>query len=129
MAGGDTEVGGNGSVYWRARHFDERQSKRKLKCKPNGQQHKNAEIDVDNDEALGKDDDTKVNDVGNRLGHPGFFGVTLRFATLADAQAACTRAGQNVQSDPGGFYVKIRVPAKNRDNPNADPPFEVKVEW
>src|SRR5262245_29963251 len=49
MAGGDTEVGGNGSVYWRARHFGKGQSKRKLKCKPNGQQHRNDEIDVDND--------------------------------------------------------------------------------
>jgi hypothetical protein len=129
MAGGDTEVGGNGSVYWRARHYGEKQSKRKLKCKPQGQQHKNDEIDVDSNEALGRDGDTNVNDVGNRFQHPGFFGVTLRFATEADAQAACTEAARNVQSAPGGFYVRILVPAKNRSNPNVDPPFEVKVEW
>jgi hypothetical protein len=60
MAGGDTEVGGNGSVYWRARHYGQGQSRRKLKCKDTGQQHRNDEIDVDSDEALGRDEPTSV---------------------------------------------------------------------
>jgi hypothetical protein len=126
MAGGDTEVGGNGSVYWRARHFGRGQSKRKLKCKPNGQQHKNDEIDVDNDEALGRDADTDVTDIGDRLGQRGSFLVTLRYPTRADADAAISQAQI---SESGAVLVKIKVPAISRSRPNDDPPFEVKVEW
>ncbi len=126
MAGGDTEVGGNGSVYWRARHFGKGQSKRKLKCKPNGQQHRNDEIDVDNDEALGRDADTAVADVGERLNARGNFVVTLRFATRAAADAALAQA-QITES--GVVLVQLKVPAIARNRPNEDPPFEVKVEW
>jgi hypothetical protein len=128
MAGGDTGVGGNGSVYWRSRHYGSNQTKRKLKPKPAGP-HNNDEIDLDSDEALGKDAATDVKDVGDRFGHKGFFLVTLRYETLQDAQAAGAWVAQNVQPGPGGYYLRVRVKAIDRSNPEAKPPLEIMVEW
>ena len=126
MAGGDTEVGGNGSVYWRARHFGKDQAKRRFRWRSRGQRHKNDEIDVDNDEALGCDEDTPATDVGNRLGHKGSFMVTLRYGSREDAQAALDQAQI---TGTGPFFVKVLCPSITRTNPTEDPPFEVKVEW
>jgi hypothetical protein len=53
--------------------------------------------------------------------------VTLRYPTRADAEAALAQAQYQ---GTGPVLVKIKVPAiPDRKNPNADPPFEVKVEW
>jgi hypothetical protein len=130
MAGGDTEVGGNGSVYWRARHYDDDgQSKRKLKCKPKDQKdHKNDEIDVDGDNAaLGRDEATAATAIGARVGQRGSFVVKLRYRTRADWEAALKEV--EFEGD-GPVVVKLKVPAiTTRKNANEDPPFEVKVEW
>jgi hypothetical protein len=78
---------------------------------------------------LGRDEDTAVEDVGRRLGHAGYFCVTLRYRTMADARAAGEWVAQNVKPGDGGFLLSIRVPAIKRESPNEDPPFEVMVEW
>jgi hypothetical protein len=129
MGGGDTGVGGNGSVYWRTTHYGRDQQKRRLRTKPAGQPHGNDEIDIDNNDAFGKDAETDVAEVGARLGHRGYFLVTLRFRTMKEAEAAGAWVAQNVRPGLGGFLLTVRVPAIDRSDPQVDPPFEVRVEW
>lgn len=130
MAGGDTQVGGNGSVYWKATHYDSSQKKRQLKTKTKGDvPHASDEIYITNDEVLGRDGETAVTDVGARLGHRGYFLVTLRYRTMQEAEEAGSWVAQNVRPARGGYYLTVRVPVINRDSPKEDPPFEVKVEW
>jgi hypothetical protein len=128
MGGGDTQVGGNGSVYWRSVHYDNAQNKRKMKVK-SGPQHGNDEIDLSQDDAFGKDEDTQVTEVGARLGHRGFFIVTLRYQTMDEARAAGEWVAANVRPGLGGFLLTVRVPAINRTSPMQNPPYEVKIEW
>jgi hypothetical protein len=130
MAGGDTQVGGNGSVYWRSSHYDDHNRKKKLKLKDAKQQlHGSDEIDCNGDEACGRDGDTPVTEVGARLGHKGYFLVTLRYRTMKEAEDAGAWVAQNVRPGQGGFLLTIRVPAIQRETPEVDPPYEVKVEW
>lgn len=130
MAGGDTQVGGNGSVYWRASHYDDNQRKRRFRLRGEKQQRQGSdEIDVNGDDCCGRDGDTPVEEVGARLGHRGFFLVTLRYRTMQEAEAAGAWVAQNVRPGQGGYLLTVRVPAINRENPNIDPPYEVKVEW
>lgn len=129
MAGGDTEVGGNGSVYWRATHYDDKRKKRKLRVRSGQQPHGSDEIDCERDEACGRDGETPVAEVGARLGHKGYFLVTLRFKTMKEAAEAGAWVAENVRPGMGGFLLTVRVPAISRTNPQVDPPFEVRVEW
>lgn len=128
MAGGDNGTGGNGSVYWKATHYGLNQQKRKITVK-SGQNQNNDEVDLDQNDALGRDADTAVADVGKRLGHKGFFLVTLRYRTMEEARQAGDWVAANVRPAPGGFYLSVRVPVINRAAPRDDPPFEVMVEW
>jgi hypothetical protein len=77
----------------------------------------------------GRDGDTPVAEVGARLGHRGYFLVTLRYRTMQEAEDAGPWVAQNVRPGQGGFLLTVRVPAIQRENPNLDPPYEVKVEW
>jgi len=129
MAGGETQVGGNGSVYWRSAHYDEYKNKKKFKLRSAKQQHGSDEIDFDGDDACGRDGDTPVAEVGARLGHRGYFLVTLRYRTMKEAEDAGPWVAQNVRPGQGGFLLTIRVPAIQREEPQVDPPYEVKVEW
>ena len=129
MPGGDTEVGNNGSVYWRSTHYGTGPKPRKLKCKKTGDPHRNDEIDVDGDDALGKDTDTTLQQVGERFGHAGFFRVTLRYKTEAAAKGAGVWGSPNLTPVGTEFHFIVRVPAIPRDNHSDDPPFEVKVQW
>jgi hypothetical protein len=128
MAGGDNGTGGNGSVYWKATHYGSNQQKRKLKVKT-GTAHNNDEIDLDEDDALGRDETTLVANVGERLGHKGYFLVTLRYRTLEEARQAGDWVAANVRLGPGGYLLSIRVPVIDRASPRENPPFEVMVEW
>jgi hypothetical protein len=128
MGGGDTQVGGNGSVYWRSTHYDGSKKKRKMKVK-SGSKHGNDEIDLGQDDAFGRDEDTKVTEVGARLGHSGFFLVTLRYQTMDDARLAGAWVAEHVRPGEGGFILTVRVPAIDRSSPDQNPPYEVKVEW
>ena len=129
MGGGDNGTGGNGSVYWKTTHYDDNQQKRRLRPKATGQPHGNDEIDLERNEALGRDADTAVAEVGARLGHPGFFRVTLRYRSMKEAQQAGDWVAANVREDAGGFLLEIKVPVIDRRAPMDDPPFEVVVEW
>ena len=128
MAGGNTEAGGNGSVWWKVRHFDEsgKTKKQKAAASPTGQ------VVVDEvrtgDEVEGHDD-TPVRDVGKRLGHAGDFVVRLRYETMEQARKAGEWVAQNVKSGPGGYYLEVLVPAINREKPADNQPFEVRVDW
>lgn len=128
MAGGDNGTGGNGSVYWKATHYGNDQRRRKMKLKTGGS-HGNDEIDVDQDDALGRDEATAVSQVGERLGHTGFFLVTLRYSTLEQAQQAGDWVAANVRPGSGGYLLTVKVPVINRARPRDNPPFEVMVEW
>jgi hypothetical protein len=129
MAGGDTQVGGNGSVYWRSTHYDDQYKKKKFKVKTEKQAQGNNELDFDGEDVCGRDGDTPVAEVGARLGHRGYFLVTLRYRTMQEAEDAGPWVAQNVRPGQGGFLLTVRVPAIQRENPNLDPPYEVKVEW
>jgi hypothetical protein len=129
MGGGDNGTGGNGSVYWKTTHYDDNQQKRRMRPKGVGQPHGNDEIDLDRDEALGRDAGTAVAEVGARLGHQGFFRVTLRYRTMEEAQQAGAWVAANVRPGPGGFLLEVRVPVIDRQAPMDNPPFEVMVEW
>jgi len=129
MGGGDNGTGGNGSVYWKTTHYDDNQQKRKQKVKAAAQPHGNDEIDLDHDEALGRDANTAVAEVGARYGLKGFFRVTLRYRTMQEAQQAGDWVAANVRPGPGGFLLEVKVPVINRQAPMENPPFEVMVEW
>jgi hypothetical protein len=129
MGGGDNGTGGNGSVYWKTTHYDDDSQKRKLKVRTTGQPHGNDEIDLDASEALGRDANTAIAEVGTRLGHTGFFRVTLRYRTMQEAQQAGAWVAENVRPGPGGFLLEIKVPVIDRQAPMDNPPFEVMVEW
>jgi hypothetical protein len=129
MGGGDNGTGGNGSVYWKTTHYDDNQRKRRLRVKTTGQPHGNDEIDLDRDEALGRDANTAVAEVGARFNQAGFFRVTLRYRTMQEAQQAGDWVAANVRPGPGGFLLQVRVPVIDRQAPMDNPPFEVMVEW
>ena len=126
--GGDGQVGGNGSVWWKASHYKDGRKKqlRQGSSGPGGKPDKD-EVKL-SDEALGHDP-TSVGEVGERFGHKGSFLVTLRYRTKAEAAAAGQWVADNVRPGPGGYLLTVLVPAINRDSPDENPPFEVKVEW
>ena len=133
MAGGDNGTGGNGSIYWKATHYDQNQRPRKIKVKI-GPNHNNDEVDLDGNDALGRDADTAVTDAGARLGktpfpNKGYFRVRLRYGSREEARQAGDWVAANVVEEAGAFYLTVRVPAINRRQPRQDLPFEVMVEW
>ena len=80
------------------------------------------------DAVLGHDP-TLVKDAGRRLGHPGWFVVTLRYRTLAEARKAGPWVAEHVRPGPGGWLLSVRVPIINRKTPDENRPFEIRVEW
>jgi hypothetical protein len=74
-------------------------------------------------------DSTNVRDAGRRLGHPGWFVVTLRYRTLAEARKAGPWVAEHVRPGPGGWLLSVRVPVINRKTPEQNRPFEIRVEW
>ena len=137
MGGGDTEVGGNGSVWWKVTHLDKEGTRKWLQS--NGQTAAAAArkgpiqkpgpdgVSVA-DEVVGHDS-THVKDAGRRLGHPGWFVVTLRYRTLAEAKKAGSWVAEHVRPGPGGWLLSVRVPVINRKKPEENGPFEIRVEW
>jgi len=128
MAGGDNGTGGNGSVYWKATHYGPKQQKRRINVK-SGQDHNDDEVDLAQNDALGRDKSTDVKDVGARFNQSGFFRVTLRYQTMDEARQAGDWVAANVKADTGGFYLTVKVPVIDRGAPRDNPPFEVMVEW
>jgi hypothetical protein len=128
MAGGDNGTGGNGSVYWKATHYGQNQQKRRINVKSGGT-HNNDEVDFAQNDALGRDESTTVEKVGDRFEHPGFFRVTLRYGTMAEARAAVDWVAANIKEAAGGFYLTVKVPVINRKSPRDNQPLEVMVEW
>lgn len=130
MAGGEGEVGGNGSVWWNVCHYDDATpgTKRRLRARtaPSGLPAVD-EVGID-DEITGHDS-TPVADVGKRVGHPGKFVVTLRYKTKEEAEAAAKEATASIKTGRDGYYMQVLVPAIDRTTPNENPPKEVKVDW
>jgi hypothetical protein len=136
MGGGDTQVGGNGSVWWKVSHLDDAGTKKWLKS--NGQTAAAARegpapkpgpdaVNV-GDGVIGHDS-TDVKDAGRRLGHPGWFVVTLRYQTMDDAKNAGPWVAEQVRPGNGGWLLSVRVPIINRETPDDNKPFEIRVEW
>ena len=133
MAGGDNGTGGNGSVYWKATHYGPNQQKRKIKVK-SGQSQNNDEVDLDQDDALGRDQSTDVKEAGSRFGKTpfpgkGYFRVSLRYESKEEARRAGDWVADHVREVNGAFYLTVDVPAIERRAPRNDQPFEVMVEW
>jgi hypothetical protein len=124
--GGDGGVGGNGSVWWQMTHYRDGQRKALSVGSGTGNPKEN-QVKV-TDQALGHDE-TPVSQVGARLGHAGSFLVTLRYRTKEEAAAAGQWVADNVRPGPGGWLLTILVPVIDRSVPEANPPFEVRVEW
>jgi hypothetical protein len=128
MAGGNTEAGGNGSVWWKVHHFDD--NGRPRRQRPAGSQNGPVVVDeVRAGEEVEGHDDTPVRDVGRRLGHAGDFVVRLRYETMEAARRAGEWVAQNVKPGQGGFYLEVLVPAIDRDKPTDNQPMEVRVDW
>jgi hypothetical protein len=53
----------------------------------------------------------------------------MRFDTIDEARAAGEWVAQNVTPVAGKFLLIVDVPARNRPNPNADKPADVRVDW
>ncbi len=127
MAGGGTQAGGNGSIWWRVRHFTGAPADPATGKKPGKPQKVSPATkplpDVDEvkvDDEVSGHDDTPVT--------PGMkFTTTLRYKDEAEARAALAAA--TISSGKGGYYVMIKTPVIDRKNPNEDQPFEVDVEW
>ena len=126
------EYVGNQSVYWRNTHHDKGGGKKKLKCRVPDVVTKGLP-DPDtihvSDEAFAHDD-IPFGDIGKRHRHPGYFRITLRFASNPVAVNELTRALQAVGST--GTEVELFVQAINRTSSNVDPAkpaAEVQVDW
>ena len=129
MAGGDTEVGGNGSVYWKVHHYkDPAKNTHDQHQSPGGPHAHPAEhkVKLGGGEVEGHDE-THAPEIGDRVGVPGNFLVTLRFPTKGAAQAAVNQGLQSAATTP--FFLSIAVPAIARPDADKDPPYEVKTEW
>jgi hypothetical protein len=125
------EIVGNQSVYWKMTHHDSANNKKKLKCQvPDatvGGLPGPDTIHV-SDQAFGHDD-IPFADIGKRHRKPGFFKVTLRFATNADAVAQLTAALNSIGK---GTEAVAYVLAVNRASGNVDPakpPAEIEIDW
>ena len=124
--GGDNQVGGNGSVWWKSTHYRDGQKKALNASTGTGNPGKN-QVRL-TDAALGHDE-TPFTEIGARVGHRGSFLVTLRYRTKEDAQAAGQWVADNVRPGQGGWLLTVVVPAIQRNQPDENLPFEVKVEW
>jgi hypothetical protein len=69
-----------------------------------------------------------VKDVGKTKGHPNKFRVTMRFPTEREMQDALNDALRS-GSDATGWTLAIDVPVIPRDDPDKNPPGEVRVDW
>ena len=124
--GGDNQTGSNGSVWWKATHYKDGQNKPLKAAGGTGNPGKN-EVRL-TDSALGHDE-TPFDAIGARVGHTGSFLVTIRYRTIEEARAAGQWVADNVRPGAGGWLLSVVVPAIRRDQPDENPPFEVKVEW
>ena len=131
MAGGNTEYGGNGSVWWKVRYFDnaETGTTKKQRAIPGGTSGRPAVNEVNVGDEVEGHDDTPVRDIGKRVGHPGDFVVRLRYETMEQARRAGQWVAQNVKTGEGGYYLEVLVPAIDRKDPSENPPYEVRVDW
>ena len=135
MGGGDTEVGGNGSVWWKVTHLDKGGTKKWLAANGQEAQRSTARVAKPGPDAVTVADEvvghnsTKVKDAGRRLGHPGWFVVTLRYRTMAEARKAGKWVADHVRPGAGGWLLSVRVPVINRKTPDENRPYEIRVEW
>jgi len=126
---GDGEFVGNGSVEWRVVHEADGNAKALTHTNAGGRPGAD-QVRVGNANHLDAEghDPIAFADIGRKHQNPGFFKVIMRFPTAAAAEAACGSA-KNVVERGGKYFLEVLVPAINRQNPNADRPAEVKVEW
>jgi hypothetical protein len=121
------DIIGNRSVHWRIRHTTANGQPKNVKH-GTGDTPANDEVVTGRGFADGKDS-IDYGEIGTKLGHKGSFLITLRYKTMADAEAAGGWIAQNVRPGPGGFLLSLTVPAINRENPDADQPPEIRVDW
>ncbi|MGH9254836.1 MAG: hypothetical protein ACRD3C_09730 [Vicinamibacterales bacterium] len=124
------EVGGNGSVHWRIEHHNGTPpfGKKPINPGPGGSQPGNDQVTTPGGDAKGKDGIELAN-LGKRIGHQGYFLVTLRYDSLDDAKNAGAWVEQNVKPGAGGFFLTVLVPANDRSSPTDDLPYEIRIDW
>lgn len=113
---GSGAFGTNGSVHYTITHDDTPGSKPNYK-----------DADPIPPDAVGRGSG------GTPKGHPGYLAVRMRFPNDAAARNALAAAAASIGAVPGGggIYVTCLVPAvtPTRQNPDADPFYEVRVDW
>ena len=135
MGGGDTEVGGNGSVWWKVTHLDKGGTKKWLASNGETTTARKGPLPKPGPDGVSVSDEvvghnsTSVKEAGKRLGHPGWFVVTMRYRTMEEAKKAGPWVAENVRPGPGGWLLSVRVPVINRKTPDENRPFEIRVEW
>jgi hypothetical protein len=112
-------------------HHDNANNKKRLKCQvPQttvGSLPDANTIEV-SDQAFGHDDIPFVN-IGKRHGKAGFFKVTLRFATNADAVAQLTTALNGIGKGTEAVAYVLAVNRPSGDVDPATPPAEIEIDW
>lgn len=122
------EVGGNGSVHWRIEHHDAAGTKQNI-GHGTGAAPGNNQVTVAGGDAKGHDTLPGAQ-IGERIGHDGYFMVTLRYRTMADAAAAGAWVAQHVTPDAGGYFLKVKVPAMtDRTSVSDKLPYEIRIDW
>lgn len=124
---GDSNYGGNGSVYWSVDHEDGQD----LRVRTNAQARPR-KGDRENVHAK-----TKMYGRDESKGAVEYFDVTLRFEKqqTPSAMSQLTKALEQAASAPvnSSFFVTFRVPAtvnkKQRENPEEQPWPDVRVQW
>jgi hypothetical protein len=113
---GSGDIGTNGSVHYTITHDDASSGK------PIYKDH----------------DPIRYDQIGRGTGgtpkdHPGYLAVRMRFPDAAAARIALDAAVASAGAVPGGngVYVTCLVPAvtPQRMDPEADPFYEVRVDW
>jgi hypothetical protein len=124
---GDGEFSGNGSVYWSVDHEDG--ADLKVKINDSNRPPKNGTTNVHTKTKANGRDPIPVADVGKKKGHTGKFRVRLRFESDVAAQDA--RNGATVSQDAATrtWTLVLDVPVIARNNPDDDPPSEIRVDW
>jgi hypothetical protein len=113
---GSGEIGSNGSVHYTFKHDDS----------PGGPAHYKDYDPIPYDRiGRGTGGQPKI--------HPASFAVRMRFKDAVEAGNALKAAAGTMASVPGGggIYVTCFVPAvaPPRPTPDADPFFEIKIDW
>lgn len=124
---GDGEFSGNGSVYWSIDHEDG--ADLKVKTNDPNRPPKNGTTNVHTKTKANGRDPIPIADVGKKKGHPGRFRVKLRFESNAAAQGARNGATVSQDAATGAWTLALDVPVIARNNPDDDPPSEIRVDW